>query len=263
LLVLYWEPLVLRKFSKTQNPSFVLVFENIEHPELEVMIFLKLFPIRTIGSYQNEWTTQNRWRLKTWDFFYFVSWCPFVKQKFSWIFHCRRQIKHLKTSDAHFISLSSILYQFLSCTKRNLCSLHRRRVLPGFNVLVNEDGWPCDWHWETWKGPQIYPSPIQKNHTIRTVTLTAISVISSFIYLSSAIHLLQISIQSLHILPSLPCCTLLILPTHISAKSMGCGLGLLLPPLFEQQLIMADCGFRVSPGIGTAISLAALSSMHK
>jgi hypothetical protein len=49
----------------------------------------------------------------------------------------------------------------------------------------------------------------------------------------------------------------------ISGKSMGCGLGLLLPPLFEQQLIMAECGFRVSPGIGTAISLATISSMHK
>jgi hypothetical protein len=155
-------------------------------------------------------------KLKTWDFFSFVSWCPFVKQKFSWTFNCRRQIKHLKTSDGLFVSLSSILFQFLSFTKRNRCSLHRRRALPGSNVLVNEDRWPCTWHWETWKGPQIYPSPIQKNHTRHTVTLTAISVISIFIYLSSAIHLLQISIQSLHILPSLPRCTLLILPTHIS-----------------------------------------------
>jgi hypothetical protein len=45
-----------------------------------------------------------------------------------------------------------------------------------------------------------------------------------------------------HVAPYLSC-------PLISAKSMGRGLGLLLPPLFAQQLIMADCGFRLSPGI--------------
>jgi hypothetical protein len=37
--VLYWEPLVVRKLSKSQNQSFALVFGNIKHPELEVMVF--------------------------------------------------------------------------------------------------------------------------------------------------------------------------------------------------------------------------------